>query len=321
MKKCGIEAVFWKSFSSRIERAVMGAIAQEGMEQAKSRMCEGNVNKARTGRVTAKTPSYGYKLVDSAGQQGTVEARRETHYAIDERKVVVIQRMYNAIANEGYSAHKLVIELDRLAEIDPVYKPSRSQHWSERQLVKILRNPVYKGDFIANRYYITSTIVTDTRGQLKKKIEAHKRPADEWIHVTVPAIVSVDTWNLAQRNLSRNKNLASKNKVNHYLLSGLIVCATCGYHYHGCTQKPRPQKRQINPCQRYYCSKVYQTPAIRKEHPCKQPSILCKKLDQAVWEVITGALLTPDLLAKAIDAHYSTEQTVALRDQIDYMKP
>ncbi len=55
MKEAGVKDLFWKSYSSRIERAVMGAISQEGMEQAKERMAEGNRIKARSGRITART--------------------------------------------------------------------------------------------------------------------------------------------------------------------------------------------------------------------------------------------------------------------------
>jgi hypothetical protein len=50
---------FWKEFASQIERAVMGAIAQDGMEQAKQRMAEETIPKAKDGRVTAKVSAYG----------------------------------------------------------------------------------------------------------------------------------------------------------------------------------------------------------------------------------------------------------------------
>src|SRR5258708_39209155 len=77
MKKHGIEPVFWKPFSSRVERAVMGAVAQDAMELSLMRMIEGQRAKARSGRVTAKTLSYGYIFVDSNGNEGAT-ARRDT---------------------------------------------------------------------------------------------------------------------------------------------------------------------------------------------------------------------------------------------------
>src|SRR5258706_4639646 len=60
MQRHEVSAIFWKEFSSLIERSVLGAVAQEGMEQSKRRMMEGNLHKARSGRVTAHTAAYGY---------------------------------------------------------------------------------------------------------------------------------------------------------------------------------------------------------------------------------------------------------------------
>lgn len=83
MKKHGIEPIFWKAFNSRVERAVMGAIAQDGMELARDRMAAGTRQKAMSGRVTAHRPAYGFKLVDSKGMEGAA-AKKDSHYAIYE---------------------------------------------------------------------------------------------------------------------------------------------------------------------------------------------------------------------------------------------
>ena len=58
------------------------------MEQAKERMMEGNLRKAASGRVTARTPAYGYKLVDAQGKEGQT-AKKETFYAINETKLLL----------------------------------------------------------------------------------------------------------------------------------------------------------------------------------------------------------------------------------------
>ncbi len=68
MKEYHLQVVSRKDFSSRIERAVIGAISQECMEQAKQRMAEENIYKAKDNRVTARVPAFGYLLVDRNGQ-------------------------------------------------------------------------------------------------------------------------------------------------------------------------------------------------------------------------------------------------------------
>jgi hypothetical protein len=63
IQKAGQELAWWKPYHSRIERAVFGAISQDGMEQAVKRMKTGTCKKAESGRVTAKVRAYGYKHV------------------------------------------------------------------------------------------------------------------------------------------------------------------------------------------------------------------------------------------------------------------
>ena len=314
MKDNLIEVVFWKAFSSRIERAVMGAISQEGMEQAKERMREGSIKKAKSGRITAKVPALGYKFVDSSGQENTMEARVHTHYAIDDERGPVMEFVFTAMAYEGLSAYEVIKTLDERAKDDSRFRPPRGKVWNERTLVKMIRNPVYKGEYIANRFYNERVVTYDEHGAPKKTWKIRQRPETEWVRVSVPAIVDEGTWELANKNLYRNKDFSRRNKKHEYLLTGLIRCDTCGWRYHGHTDS---KKQHI---QRYYCSKIYQTPALRQSQPCDQRSIHCEVLDAAVWEVVTALLLNEDVLLEAIDAKYSHEGVQAIREQIKFIE-
>jgi hypothetical protein len=87
--------------------------------------------------------------------------------------------------------------------------------------------------------------------------------------------VGETTWELANRNLYRNKGFARRNKKHEYMLTAIVRCATCGWRYHGHTDK--------HGTQRYYCSRLQTTPGYRENHPCDQKSIHCDMLDNAVW--------------------------------------
>lgn len=54
------------------------------------------------------------------------------------------------------------------------------------------------------------------------------RPEEEWIPVTVPAIIDEVTWQAAQRQLKSNKSESKRNLKYDHLLNGLVVCAKCG---------------------------------------------------------------------------------------------
>lgn len=313
-RKHGIEVFFWKAYSSRIERAVMGAIAQEGMEQAFERQREGTLRKAQRGCVTSKVAAFGFRFVDDNGQEGTKAAREHTHYATDEGRAYAVRYMFNAIAYRGMSSRELLIEVDKLAKTDPRFLPPRGSAWNERTFVKMLRNPVYKGDFIANRWYREKVIEHDEHGMAKTVMKNRQRPEEEWIHVPVPAIVDEATWELANYNLYRNKGFAKRNKRYEYLLTELIRCATCGRRYHGWTDnKPRH-------IQRYMCSTMTLRPAIRELHPCGQTTIRADVIEPAVWAIVANVLLKPDILAQAIDARYSNDQVESIREQIAFLE-
>jgi site-specific DNA recombinase len=320
MQKYGIKDVFWKPFSSRIERAVMGVIAQEGMEHEIERMRDGMLKKAKRGRITTKTPALGMKLVDPQGRQNTMEARKETCYAIEEDRAGVIRFIYDAIANKGMSSYELAKALDERAKVDRLFKPPRAAAWGVRTIIKIIRTPLYKGEYIANRYHRERVTVQDKNGIPTRKWKSCERPESEWIRTKVPAIVDEATWELANKNLFKNKGFARRNKRYSYLLTGLIRCATCGWRYHGHTSSVCPQKRQYKQVQRYYCSKIHTTPAKREAQPCGQPSIRCEVLDAAIWKVISEALLNPALVIAAIDAKYAGDAVQAIHEQIAFVE-
>lgn len=54
----------------------------------------------------------------------------------------------------------------------------------------------------------------------------------------IPAIVTEDLWDKANRNLSENKKKVGRKSQYNYLLNGLIFCAHCGKEYRG---KKRPK--------------------------------------------------------------------------------
>lgn len=320
MRTIGISYVFWKSLGSRIERAVQGAVAQEGMEQAKERMRDGLRAKQDDGRITAKTPALGYKFVDDNGQENTPRVARMTHYAIDENRRACIEFIFDQLANQGSSAIGLVKALDEKGITDPRFRPTRAKVWSDRSVAKIIRNPLYKGEYIANRLYKEEITRTNEHGEVKKSIVERERAESEWIRTKVDPLVDADTWQLANNNLWKNKHAYGQNAKYEYLLSGLVRCDTCGCRYQGQTTNPRPEARQYQTKRRYYCSKVYKTPAVRREHPCGQPSIKIEVLDNAIWQIVTTWLLDPDVVNRSLDERYAGADIQAKWNEIAYIE-
>ena len=317
MREYGLEVVFWKSFSSRIERAVIGAISQEGMELAKQRMAEGNTFKARDGRVTARVPAYGYLFVDSEGRQGET-AKKDTHYAPYPQEADVVRLIFTKVGVEGQSLRQLSTHL-----ADRFPPPKSYSHWEPKQLSLIIRNPVYKGEFIAHRY---KQIKVPRRSHnpeepvklVYKKIE---RPRDEWIVVSVPPVVSPELWEAANKMLAKNAQMGRRNAQVPYLLTGMVKCAYCGYTYVGGRKKKRGKKGQMWQTRHYRCSsRGNRAPHIIRDIACPQGQVSCRVLEDAVWSGVCTVLLEPETLIAALEHDFETRNNAQLRAEINLLE-
>ncbi len=313
MKNAGVLLLFWKEFTSRIERAVMGAIAQDGMEQAKQRMMEGNLYKARSGRVTARVPAYGYKLVDADGNEGA-NAKRDSYYAIREDEAAVVRLIFQRLLC-GDSMRKIALDLQQKG----IKPPKQYKHWEATQVRLFVRNEVYKGDFYAHRWEHKTVTKRDKNGTSRKVTCKVERPREDWIHVSVPPLVSVGDWEAANRMLDMNRKMSRRNAREPYLLTGLVRCAHCGWLYSGTTKRANVNNRKT-PYRGYRCPHTGIRPKYLNEHDqCKNGYIPCEQLDGIVWNLVSQALLEPQVLTDALDSDATSERNRQLQDQIDYL--
>jgi len=320
MRKHGLSVIFWKQYTSRIERAVMGAIAQEGMEQAKQRMAEGNIMKAKSGRVTARTPAFGYQLVDSNGNPGP-EAKKDTHYGIVEEEAQIVRYIFEKVAYEGLPMRKIA------AMLEDIYPPPKKMsNWEGKLIANIIHNPVYKGEFIAHRWKEVKIprnsnqidLVGTSQDMVVRRVE---RPRDEWIIVPVPAIVSPELWEMAKHILAKNKMMGRRNAKKPYLLTGLIRCATCGYNYVGGRKIKKGKKGQKYELSWYRCnSRSNRMPVVVERINCDQSQISARVLDDAVWSAVCEVLLEPEILIGVLDREYNGNANEQRRSQIKFLE-
>ncbi|MEO8396351.1 MAG: recombinase family protein [Chloroflexota bacterium] len=314
MKRIGILPVFWKEFYSRIERVVLGAIAQEGMEAEIRRMTEGNLFKARSGRVTARVPAYGYKFVDANGNEGAA-ALRDTYYAIRDDEAAIIRLIYSR-CRAGDTLRQIAKDLEG-AGVPP---PKQYKHWEPTQLRVFIKNEVYMRDFYAHRWLHTTEQKPSKDGLSTRTVKVStQRPREEWIRVPVPAIVSAEEWEAANVIMKKNQKTARRNAKVPYLLTGLVRCAYCGWNYAGTTSRSR---KTNNITSRYY---TCPNRNIRPKHlvpndNCRDALIHCKRLDPIVGDIVCQALLEPKVLLEALDMDATSERNRELGHQVNYLE-
>jgi len=315
-QQCGIEYVYWEGYHSEIERSVLGTLSEEGMRKALERMHYGTLKKARSGRVTAKTPAYGYKFVDSKGRDRTdpdSDWRRDKHYAIDEEQAKVMRLVYHQLAYEGSTLVGLANYLNDVG----VPPPKRCKYWSESLLSKMVKNTVYRGEFVAHRWYYKKVWSERCRRMTIRKFQ---RPREEWITVPVPAIVDTSTWELAQEAVAKNWVVAARNTGYEFLLTNLLVCAQCRHSYSANIRKHNKNgKTYLSPT--YRCSsRAASTRAIKDEHACTQSQISAKILDPIVWQVVMNLLTQPEMLTHAIDEYQKELGSGQVEEQLELIK-
>ena len=319
MKQNHIQPLFWKGFTSRVERAVMGAVSQDGMERSLEIMQEGLREKARSGRVTARHAAYGYMFVDAEGNPGP-KARKETYYAPHPKEAEVIRLIFHKIGIEGMGTGKLCKYLEeRLAP------PGRYKHWSKVQICMYIRNPLYKGEFYANRKH--RVVVPAKRQRPGEPIRMAERdidrPREEWILVPVPPLVSEELWDAANAMLEKNSQMATRNAKSRYLLTGLVKCAECGYAYYGRLRRHRfaSDPQMVSERIRYLCSgrtnrEYHMIQAIN----CTQSQLMGHVLEPAVWSAVCQMITRPERLLEAMDAQLDDSENAGLNQQITFLK-
>ena len=275
----GVQVHFFTHPGSQLERYVRGYIAQEGMRKDLERMRMGNIYKAMDGKVTARRPSYGYVITDA----------RQSYYELLPEEARVVRWIYEKIIYEGWSLYEIAKEINALGI------PTRfsTGYWKPSTIYQLVKSPVYKGEFCANRTYKVPTGEFTRKGK-PKKITKTRLPS-EWIRVPVPPIVTPEEWDLAAEQLRKNASRSLRNAKKHdWLLSGFLRCQIC--------QDYSVVSRISNSRRYYMCNSRYSEKAKRQGKACLSPYLSASDLERRVWETIQEVVYNPDLLLRRLEA-------------------
>jgi site-specific DNA recombinase len=162
----------------------------------------------------------------------------------------------------------------------------------------MLNNSTYAG----RAYWNKRAAVTPTTRRL--------RPREEWIEITVPAIIEEELFQQVQQRLELNKVLSRRNRKREYLLNGgRFRCGRCGRVMSGFCAKARDIRY-------YQCSSHYAT--LNSEAWCRG-SIRADEAETKIWGKIEQLLQHPELVAlevlryQQVSAQAQTEITHELQ--------
>lgn len=143
-------------------------------------------------------------------------------YSIDDAEAEIVRRIYRE-----FLSGKTLTRICRDLEADGIKTKLGKDKWRWKSVRSILTNEKYTGNAILGKTY-----KPDVLSKQRKKNDAGQAP-QYYVENTHPAIISMEMFKLAQRELQRRDetkaNVTNNSRfTSKYPFSGLLVCGECG---------------------------------------------------------------------------------------------
>ena len=293
---CGTEVLFINSPKADTpEEALLlqfqGMISEYERAIIKERSRRGKRFKAKSGVVSVLCGApYGYNYIRKTENTAAC-------YQINEQEALVVKEMFRMYTEDFCSIGAVARKFT--AEKIPTRK--NTGRWERSVIWAMLRNPAYCGKACygktehAERQRITKPL--RAKGGFVVQDGCNKeKPREEWIEIPVPAIVSQETFDIAQERLKSNKLHSQRNTKVETLLQGMMVCSECGYSlYRTYTETSAKNRIYYYRC---FGSDPYRFEGARK---CNCKPIRQDYLDNIVWQQIVQLLEDPMLIQREVE--------------------
>ena len=265
---------------------IRGAVAEYERCLIADRMRRGRQARLRAGQLLPWTvPLYGYQL-------DAERPRDPSRVRIDPLTSVVVQQIFTEYT-ESYpplTLHKLACRLTQ-AQIPT---PTGRAFWNVATLRGILRNPAYSGTAYSNRSHACPA--RERKSALRplgRGDSSRPAPPEDWIGVSVPAIIAQEMFEAAQARLDHNLQMAKRHNTQHqYLLRGLVSCGRCQL---SCIA------RCLQPDYGYYvCRDKAVSRRTTESARCQSRYAPAAALDELVWQDVCRLLSEPELITAAL---------------------
>ena len=305
LARCGTEVVFLKvpnadTPESRLLLQFKGMIAEYERAQITERCRRGKRYQAKAGNVSvlSSVAPYGYRYVKK-----TQSAK--AYYEVVESEAEVVRQIFTLYRAQNRSLRSIA----RMLNEQKVPTRSKRTVWQHSTLLHLLKNSAYQGwaAFGKTERGVPSQRLTRLRrlkGLGPTLQPVHRpRPAQEWIKIPVPALVSQETFALVQERLGVGKALAARNTKTRSVLQGLLVCAQCGYAFYRMSTHAQGEVGRY----RYYrcLGSDRKRPAGRV---CSARPVRVEQLDNLVWQQVWQLLNEPQLMEKEIERRLQEHQ-------------
>ena len=295
LSRCGVEVVFLKAPSGQTPEDQLlvqfqGMIAEYERAQIAERSRRGKRHRAQQGSINVLSGApYGYRYIKKSDTTAA-------YYAVLESEAAVVRLVYEAYTQQGLSINAIA----RMLNERQIPTKTGTTRWERSTVWGLLRNPAYCGRAcygkteLRPRQRITRPL-RQRNGMASRNSANHERPRQDWIEIAVPALISEETFALAQEQLEQNKRHSPRRTLEPSLLQGMLVCERCGYGlYRTSTQTS---------ARRLYYYRCIGSDAYRhlKGAVCENPPVRQDQLDAVVWTEIVRLLEDPKIIQEELN--------------------
>lgn len=306
LARAGVEVVFAKegersgSPEDELLRQFQGMIAEYERAQIAERTRRGKVHRARQGsQAVLSAAPYGYRYAKKS-------EHADAFYEIAEAEAHVVREVFDRYTKRDES----IADIARALSQRGVLTRTGKAVWDRSTVWGMLRNPAYRGEAAFGKTATSGERAKPTRpvrarGERHGRRETRRdRPPEEWTSIPVPALVSVEQFELAQARLGENKRFARRNTKQPTLLQGILVCRDCGYACYRTSTRTSARKLYYYRC---IGSDNYRHVDGRV---CENRPIRADELDELVWGEVRRLIEDPALIRREIERRLD-----ALREQ------
>jgi site-specific DNA recombinase len=267
---------------------IRGAVAEYERTLITERMRRGRLAKLRAGQLLPwmRVP-FGYRTDPE-------RPRDPAGLRIEDYEAVIVRQMFAWYLEQGATLGAIA---RRLME-GGVLTPTGKSTWSRSTIRGILKNPSYVGNAYGHCTYLAPA---KTRRSPLEPVGAgitnKRRPEEEWIPVSVPQIVDMETFEVVQEKLSHNRKFAVRNNKSHrYLLRMLVSCGAC---------RQGSNARTTWDGRSYYICRGHHD--IVAKQRCRARHIPAGQLDELVWQDLCEVLTYPEHIKAAVQRAHGGE--------------
>lgn len=250
---------------------IFGAIAQFERELIKGRTTMGKIASAQAGNYTGTNVPYGYRKIPSSKGKGHV-----LELIPEEKKWV--EQIYDWYIYEDMGEGQISKALNdrKVPKTNHERTVRASKRWTTVMVRTILMNPLYRGEFVANR--------KDDMGNML--------PEKDWTVVTFPPCISEFTFLQAQE--ARRRRVGGTPSTD-YLLTGKLV------------DMDLERPRTFSGARRFKGGFSYRRKQFNKRgHHYAVFEIPGQQMEDYVWGKICLALKKPEVFIKRyLSKHYA----------------